>query len=168
MPSKLRERVQNRWPAALVQSRKELADRNLTAVRTTVQAMQRRGLPRHEITPAEVAREAGISRQTIYRREELFAIIHRANPTIQRRLGTQRQAEQFAALARERDAAQEEAAYHRKAAGLAELDDRRAQAQVVQLKRQVLQLQAEVTRLQERVATCTCGGSGDPGPRVHS
>jgi hypothetical protein len=168
MPSKLRERLQNRRPAALVQSRKDLADRNLTAVRTTVQAMQRRGLLRHEITPVAVAREAGISRQTIYRREELFAIIHRANPTVQRRSGSQRQVEQLAALARERDAAREEAAYHRKTAGLAELDDRRAQAQVVQLKRQVLQLQAEVTRLRERMAACTCGGSGEPGPRVHS
>lgn len=78
-------RPQNQHPEGLVASRKQVATQHYQQVRTTVQAMLWRGMKPHEITVVAVAKEAGVSVATIYRRADLFTLIQRANPAIQRR-----------------------------------------------------------------------------------
>ena len=82
-------RPQNLKPDGLVQSRKQVAEQHYQQVRVTVAAMTRRGMKPHEITVPAVAKEAGVSVATIYRRADLFTVIQRANPAIQRRQAEQ-------------------------------------------------------------------------------
>ncbi len=164
MLSRRRDRPQNRDPAALVRARKEVAARNLAAVRATVQAMRQRGEPQAGITPRAVARESGVSIKTIYRRDDLFAPIARANPAVRRRPSEEAHAARLATVERERDAALGAAAYRQQADRLAQIGDRGAQAQVAQYKAQVARLKAEVERLLALLARCSCGAAS-AGPR---
>ncbi|EFH85409.1 hypothetical protein [Ktedonobacter racemifer] len=84
MRSKNSYRPQNQHPDGLVQSRKQVAEQHYQQVRVTVQAMLRRGMKPQEITVPVVAKEAGVSVATIYRRADLFTIVQRGNPAIQR------------------------------------------------------------------------------------
>lgn len=164
MISRRRDRPQNRDPEALIRARKEVAARNLAAVRATVQAMRRRDEPKSGITPKAVARESGVSVKTIYRRDDLFALIARANPAVRRRPSEAAHAAQRATLEQERDAARQEAAYHQQAGRLVAIGDRGAQAQTAQYKAQVARLKAEVEQLRSRLAACTCEAAA-AGPR---
>jgi hypothetical protein len=82
-------RPQNQHPDGLVRYHERLAEQHHEQVRVTVQAMHRRKMKSHEITVAAVVKESGVSSATIYRNDELFAIIHHANPNVQRRPGGQ-------------------------------------------------------------------------------
>src|SRR5947208_16448523 len=77
MRSKNSYRPQNQHPDGLVQSRKQVAEQHYQQVRVTVQAMLRRGMKPHEITVPTVAKEAGVSVATIYRRADLFTLVQR-------------------------------------------------------------------------------------------
>src|SRR6266566_4981207 len=82
-------RPQNQHPDGLVQSRKQVAAQHYQQVRVTVQAMLQRGMKPHEISIPAVAKEARVSVATIYRRTDLFTLVQRANPSIQRRQAEQ-------------------------------------------------------------------------------
>jgi len=66
-----------------------VAEQHYQQVRVAVQAMLRRGMKSQEITIPAVAKEAKVSIATIYRRVDLFTIVQRANPAIQRRQAEQ-------------------------------------------------------------------------------
>jgi hypothetical protein len=85
MRSKNSYRPQNQKPDGLIQSRKRLAEQHYEQVRVTVQAMVRRGMKPHAVTVPAVAKEARVSVATIYRRTDLFTLVQRANPDLQRR-----------------------------------------------------------------------------------
>src|SRR5215210_2529555 len=144
MSSTPSDRPQNRRPERLIQSRKEVARRNHEAVRVTVQALRRRGVAPGSITVPAVARESGVSASTIYRRDDLFALVRRANPGLQRRPAERVYGEQLAALRQELAGAREDA----------------------ELRKQVVDLQRRVHRLEERLAACTCGAAGRQKPQA--
>lgn len=89
MRSKNSYRPQNQHPDGLVQSRKQLAEQHYQQVCVTVQAMLRRGMKPQDITVPAVAKEARVSVATIYRRIDLFTLVQRANPAIQKRQAEQ-------------------------------------------------------------------------------
>ncbi len=149
-------RPQNQHPDGLVQSRKHLAEQHYQQVRVTVQAMLRRGMKPQEITIPAVAKEAKVSVATIYRRPDLFALVQRANPHIQRRQAEQVCQRAIQQLQEELKKAQADAEYYQKEAQLAKLGERRPQQEVIQLKKTVLALQRQVTRLEEQLTGCTC------------
>src|SRR5579872_6954383 len=85
MRSRNSYRPQNQRPDGLRAYQQQLAERQKVQVRVTVQAMLQRKTPSRDITVAAVAKESGVSVATIYRRQGLFTLLQRANPTIQRR-----------------------------------------------------------------------------------
>jgi hypothetical protein len=97
-----------------------------------------------DITVPAVAKEASVSVATIYRRIDLFAIVQRANPAIQRRQT-------------ELEKARANAEYYQKEAQMAKLGERRPGHEVTQLKKTILALQRQVACLEEQLSHCTCG-----------
>ncbi len=78
-------RPQNQHPDGLVRYHERLAEQHREQVRVTVQAMHRRKMKPHETTVAAVVKESGVASATIYRNDDLFALIQHANPNVQRR-----------------------------------------------------------------------------------
>lgn len=162
MSSKNSYRPQNLKPDGLVQSRKQAAEQHYQQVRVTVQAMLRRGLEAHKITVPAVAKEARVSIATIYRRADLFALVQKANPTIQRRQAEQVYQKTIQQLQENLKKAQADAEYYQKEAQMAKLGERRPGQEVTQFKKTILALQRQVACLEEQLSRCTCGGSRDP------
>ena len=159
MRSKNSYRPQNLKPDELVQSRKQVAEQHYQQVRVTVQAMQRRGMEPGKITATSVAKEAGVSVATIYRRADLFTMVQRANPAIQRRQAEQVYQKTIQQLQEERKKAQADAEYYQKEAQMAKLGERRPDQEVTQLKKTILALQRQVAHLEELLSCCACGAS---------
>lgn len=157
MRSKNSYRPQNQNPDGLIQSRKQLAEQHYEQVRVTVQAMLRRGMKPHEITIPVVAKEAGVSVATVYRRVDLFDLVQHANPNVQRRQAEQVHQSAIQQLREEVEKARTDAGYYQKEAQLAKLGERRPQQEVIQLKKTILSLQRQVTCLEAQLARCTCG-----------
>jgi len=150
-------RPQNQHPDGLVQSRKQVAEQHYQQVRVAVQAMLRRGMKSQEITIPAVAKEAKVSIATIYRRVDLFTIVQRANPAIQRRQAEQVYQSTIQRLQTELEKARTDAAYYQKEAQIAKLGEQRPKPEVIQLKKTILALQRQVACLEEMLAGCTCG-----------
>jgi hypothetical protein len=157
MRSKNSCRPQNLHPDGLVQSRKQLAEQHYQQVRVTVQAMTRREMKPHEITIPAVAKEAGVSVATIYRRADLFTLVQRANPHIQRRQAEQVYQNTIEQLRGELEQARTDVVYYQKEAQMAKLGERRPGQEVIQLKKTILALQRQVASLEALLARCTCG-----------
>jgi predicted metal-dependent hydrolase len=109
-----------------------------------------------EITVPAVAKEARVSVATIYRRADLFTIVQRANPAIQRRQAEHVYQKALQQLQEELEKARADAEYYQKEARLAKLGERCPQQEVVQLKKTILALQRQVACLEELLACCTC------------
>jgi hypothetical protein len=150
-------RPQNQHPDGLVQSRKQIAEQHYQQVRVTVAAMLRRGMRPHEITIPAVAREARVSVATLYRRADLFTLVQRANPNIQRRQAEQVYQSTIEQLQAELEQARTDAEYYQKEAQMAKLGERRPGQEVIQLKKTILALQRQVISLEALLARCTCG-----------
>lgn len=159
MRSKNSYRPQNQHPDGLVQSRKRLAEQHYEQVRVTVQAMVRRGMKPHEVTVPAVAKEARVSVATIYRRTDLFTLVQRANPALQRRQAEQVYQKAIQQLQEELEKARADAEYYQKEAQMAKLGERRPNQEVTQLKKTILALQRQVACLENLLAHCTCGAS---------
>jgi hypothetical protein len=157
MRSKNSYRPQNQKPDGLVQSRKRLAEQHYEQVRVTVQAMIRRGMKPHAITIPAIAKEAKVSVATIYRRADLFDLVQRANPKVQRRQAEQVYQSAIQHLQAELDKARADTVYYQKEAQLAKLGERRPNQEVTQLKKTILALQRQVACLEDLLAHCTCG-----------
>ena len=139
-----------------------LAEQHREQVRVTVQAMHRRKMKPHEITVAAVVKESGVSSATIYRNDKLFAIIHQANPNVQRRPAAQVSERTIQQLLEELAKAKADRDYYQKEAQLAtKLGGQRSQQEVIQLKKMILALQRQVACLEELFARCTCGAGAD-------
>lgn len=85
MSSTYRDRPQNAHPDQLIQARKAVATATARRVRTAIQALQAQQVAREMITVPRVAAAAGVPASTIYRRDDLFALVQKANPAVQRR-----------------------------------------------------------------------------------
>lgn len=157
MRSKNSYRPQNLKPDGLVQSRKQLAEQHYQQVRVTVAAMLRRGMRPHEITIPAVAKESQISVATIYRRADLFMLVQRANPAIQRRQTEQVYQKNIQQLQEALKKARADAEYYQKEAQMIRLGERRSGQEVTQLKKTILALQRQVVVLEAELAHCTCG-----------
>lgn len=157
MRSKNSYRPQNQHPDGLVQSRKQVAEHHYQQVWVTVQALLRRGMKPHEITIPAVAKEAGVSVATIYRHTDLFELVQRANPNIQRRQAEQVYQSTIKQLRAELEQARTDVAYYQKEAHMAKLGERRSVQEVIQLKKTILALQRQVASLEALLAHCTCG-----------
>jgi hypothetical protein len=156
MRSKNSYRPQNQHPDGLVQSRKQLAEQHYQQVRVTVQAMVRRGMEPQKITVPTVAKEAQVSIATIYRRADLFTLVQRANPGVQRRQTEQVYQKTIQQLQEKVKKIQTDAEYYQKEAQMAKLGERRPNQEVTQLKKTILALQRQVACLEELLAHCTC------------
>jgi hypothetical protein len=159
MRSKNSYRPQNQKPDGLVQSRKRLAEQHYEQVRVTVQAMVRRGTKSDEISIPAVAKESGVSVATLYRRSDLFDLIQRANPKVQRRQAEHVYQSVIERLQAELEKARADVVYYQKEAQMAKLGEQRPQQEVTQLKKTILALQRQVTCLEELLDCCTCGVS---------
>lgn len=157
-----RNRPQNLHPDALIQSRKQAARRNLEAVRVTVQAMQHRKTDPRKITVQAVAREAKVSAATIYRRDDLFALIQKANPDLQRRQAEQVYQNDLAVLQAELAEAQRDKEYYKKETELAKIGSQGLKQEITQLRKKNLDLQREIARLENLLLACTCAQKGTP------
>jgi len=156
MRSKNSYRPQNQKPDGLVESRKKVASQHYQQVQVTVAAMLRRGMKPHEITIPAVAKEAGVSVATIYRRTDLFTVVQHANPAVQRRQAEQLYQKTIQQLQEDLKKTQADAEYYRKEALLAKLGERRPQQEVMQLKKAVLALQRQISSLENLLSHCTC------------
>jgi hypothetical protein len=149
-------RPQNQHPDALIRSRKDAAQRNYEAVRVTVQAMRRRGMPPDQVTVLAVARESGVSVATIYRRNDLFSLVERVNPDLRRRQTERVYRDEIARLRAELAAAKKDNDYFQNEAMLAKLGSRRLEQENTQLRKKLLEFQREAESMKERIAVCTC------------
>ena len=156
MRSKNSYRPQNLKPDGLVQSRKQVAEQHYQQVRVTVQVMLRRGMESHKITVPAVAKEAGVSVATIYRRADLFTLVQRANPAVQRRQTERVYQTTIQQLQEDLKKAQADVEYYQKEAQLAKLGERRPTQEVTQLKKMILALQRQVAGVEELLTHCTC------------
>jgi hypothetical protein len=155
-------RPQNLHPDALIQSRKQAARRNLEAVRVTVQAMKHRKTDPWKITVQAVSKEAGVSAATIYRRDELFALVQQANPSLERHHTEQVYRNDLASLQAALAEALKGQAYYKKEAELAKIGSRGLKQEITELKKKNLDLQREIARLEKQIQTCTCSTKGSP------
>src|SRR5260370_42614453 len=151
-------RPSDQHPDRLVRSRKQVAEQHYQQVRVTVAAMLRRGMKPQEITVPAVAKEASVSVATIYRRIDLFAIVQRANPAIQRRQAEQVYQKTIQQLQTELEKARANAEHYQKEAQMAKLGERRPAHEVTQLTKTILAAQRQVAGLEEQLSHCTCGG----------
>jgi hypothetical protein len=157
MRSPKSNRPQNQSPNQLIQSRKDVAQRNHEVVRVTVQALRHRKVEPETVTVPMVARESGVSVATIYRRNDLFSLVQQLNPHLQRRPVESVYEKEAVRLQQELTEARKEAHYHQQESGLAKLGDRRLQQENVQLRKQVLDLQRHIETLESQLANCSCG-----------
>ena len=134
-----------------------MAEQHYEQVRVTVQAMLRRGTKPHEVTVPAVAKESGVSVATLYRRSDLFDLVQRANPKVQRRQTEQVYQKTIQQLQDDLKKAQNDAEYYLKEAQMAKLGECRPGQEVIQLKKTILALQRQVACLEERLSCCTCG-----------
>jgi vacuolar-type H+-ATPase subunit E/Vma4 len=111
----------------------------------------------HKITVPAVAKEAQVSVATIYRRDDLFTLVQRANPAIQRRQAEQVYQKTIQQLQEELKKTRTDAEYYQKEAQMAKLGERRPGQEVTQLKKTILALQRQVAYLEELLAHCSCG-----------
>jgi hypothetical protein len=146
----------------LIRSRKQLAQQHYEQVRVTVQAMLLRGIDPVGITVSTVSKEAGVSVATIYRREELFALVQHVNPQVQRRVSEQVYQGSLRQLQEELERAKAEVVASQNEAQLAKLGARRPQQEVIQLKKTLVALQRQVVCLEALLARCTCGMQSNP------
>jgi hypothetical protein len=146
-----------------VRYHERLAEQHREQVRVTVQAMHRRKMKPHEITVAAVVKESGVSSATIYRNKDLFAIIHQANPNVQRRPAGQVYERTIQQLQEELSKAKADREYYQKEAQLAKSGGQ----EVIQLKKMILALQRQVACLEELLARCTCGTRADYSSTSH-
>lgn len=121
-----------------------------------------RGVDPSDITVCAVAKESGVSVATIYRREELFALVHQVNPLVQRRVAEQVYQSSLRQLHEELERARAEVLVSQKEAHSARLETRRPQQEVMQLKKTLLAFQRQVVCLEALLARCTCEREGDP------
>ncbi len=154
-------RPQNLHPDALIRSREEVARRNKEAVRVTVQAMQRRGIPPQKITVQSVAEESGVSIATIYRQDAIFALLQKANPELQRRRNGQKHRDDLAHAQAEALEARKDRDYYKKKA---EISSQHLQQEIIQLRKKNVDLQRENARLREDLMNCTCERRGLRSP----
>ena len=154
-------RPQNQHPDGLIRYHERLAKEHREQVRVTVQAMQRRKMKPHEITVAAVVKESGVSSATIYRNDELFALIQHANPNVQRRQAGQVYERTIHQLQEELAKAKADREYYQKEAQLAKSGGKGPQQEVIQLKKMIIALQRQVACLEELLARCTCGVRAD-------
>ena len=157
MRSKNSYRPQNQKPDELIKSRKQVAEQSYQRVRVTVAAMLRRGMKPQEITIPSVAKEAKVSVATIYRRVDIFTIVQRANPALQKRQMEYVYRSTIQQLQEDLKKSQTDAVYYQKEAQLAKLSERRPQQEALQLKKTILALQRQVSCLEALLAQCTCG-----------
>lgn len=150
-------RPQNQSPNQLIQSRKDVAQRNYEAVRVTIQALRHRKVAPETVTVPMVAYESGVSVATIYRRNDLFDLVQQLNPHLQRRPVESVYEKEAARLQQELAEARKEAHYYQQEAELAKLGDRRLQQENVQLRKQVVDLQRHIKVLEEQLANCRYG-----------
>jgi protein tyrosine phosphatase (PTP) superfamily phosphohydrolase (DUF442 family) len=136
---------------------KQVAERHYQQVRVTVQAMLRRGMKSHEITIPAVAKESGVSVATIYRRADLFTLVQRANPAVQRRQAEQVYQKTIQQLQEDLKKAQADVEYYQKEAQMAKLGERQVPQDTTQLKKTIIALQRQVACLENLLAHCTCG-----------
>lgn len=153
-------RPQNQNPDGLIQYHKRLAEHHREQVRVTIQAMHRRKMKPHEITVEAVVKESGVSRATIYRNKDLFALIQHANPNVQRRPGGQVFERTIHQLQEELAKAEADREYYQKAQ-LANSGGSRLQQELIQHKKMIVSLQRQVALLEEILARCTCGARSD-------
>jgi hypothetical protein len=113
-------------------------------VRVTVQAMQRRKTDPRNITVQAVAKEARVSVATIYRRDNLFALVRKANPALQRRQTEQVYRDDLLRLQAELAVAQKEQDYYKKEAELAKIGSQGLKQEITQLRKKNLELQREI------------------------
>jgi hypothetical protein len=154
-------RPQNQHPDGLVRYHERLAEQHREQVRVTVQAMHRRKMKPHEITVAAVVKESGVSSATIYRNDDLFALIQHANPNVQRRQSGQMYERAIHQLEENLAKAEADREYYQKEAQLAKSGGQRPQQELIQLKKMILALQRQVACLEEQLARCTCGARSD-------
>ena len=147
MRSPKSNRPQNQSPDQLIQSRKDVAHRNYEAVRVTIQALRHRRVAPEAVTVPMVAHESGVSVATIYRRDDLFSLVRKLNPHVQRRPIESVYEKEARQLRQALTEAQKETAYYQQESGLAKLGDRRLQQENIQLRKQVLDLQRRVKAL---------------------
>lgn len=154
-------RPQNQHPNGLIQYHKRLAEQHREQVRVTIQAMRRRNMKPHEITVEAVVKESGVSRATIYRNKELFALIQHANPNVQRRQSGQVYEKEIQQLQADLAKAEADKEYYQKEAQFAKSAGSRPQQEVMLLKKQIVSLQRRVAFLEEMLERCTCGACSD-------
>ncbi len=147
----------------MVQARKAVAEGNHEKVRLTLQAMRRRNSTPEHITVKMVAEESGVSEATIYRRADLFSLVKRANPRLQRREAEQRYHEEIARLHKEVETQQQDVDYHKKETKLAQIGGQGMVEENRHLRKKVADLQREIARLNALLDTCTCGAK----ERIH-
>ncbi len=111
----------------------------------------------HKVTVPAVAKEARVSVATIHRRTDLFTLVQRVNPNIQRRQAKQVYKNTIQQLQEELKKAQVDTEYYQKEAQMAKLSERRLQQEVIQLKKTILALQRQIPCLEDLLAQCTCG-----------
>jgi hypothetical protein len=109
-----------------------------------------------DITVPAVAKESHVSVATIYRRADLFTLVQRANPAIQRRQAEQVYQKTIQQLQEALEKARADAEYYQKEAQMAKLGERRPGQEVIQLKKTILALQRQVACLEELLSNCTC------------
>jgi hypothetical protein len=136
-----------------------VAEQHYQQVRVTIQAMLRRGTEPSKITVPAVAKEADVSVATIYRRADLFTLVQRANPSIQRRQAEHVYQKTIQQLQGDLEKARTDAEYYQKEAQMAKLGERRPSQEVTKLKKAILGLQRQVACLEEQLSRCTCGRS---------
>jgi hypothetical protein len=149
-------RPQNQHPDGLIQYHKRLAEQHREQVRVTIQAMHRRKMKPHEITVEAVVKESGVSRATLYRNNDLLALIQKANPNVQRRQSGRVYEKAIQQLQEELAKAEADREYYQKEAQFAKSGGSRPQQEVIQLKKKIVSLQRRVALLEEMLARCTC------------
>jgi hypothetical protein len=154
-------RPQNQHPDGLIEYHKRLAEQHREQVRVTIQAMHRRNMKPHEITVEAVVKESGVSRATLYRNKELFALIQHANPNVQRRRSGQVYEKSIQQLQEKLAKAEADREYYQKEAQFAKSGGSRPQQELIQLKKMIVSLQRQVAFLEEMLARCTCGVRSD-------
>jgi len=142
-------------PEEAIRTQKRQAEQNYEAVRVTLQAMRYRKVPPESITVKAVAEESGVPTPTIYRRDDLFALIQKLNPKVQRRQSSTLES-RLNEVEAEVAQARSEVEYYKQQANLTKLGDRSLQQENAHLRKRVVDLQREVQRLTERLKTCAC------------
>jgi len=97
-----------------------------------------------------------VSVATIYRRTDLFTLVQRANPGVQRRQTEQVYQKAIQQLQDDLKKAQADGEYYQKEAQMAKLGERRLGQEVTQLKKTILALQRQVAVLEAELSNCTC------------